>query len=74
MSKEMMKKDPDKGPPMLEGAHHYDKGYESDHSYAQPEGAYPGSSERGNRYMMHQNEIVSRDGKKLERSKFSKIH
>lgn len=63
--------DPDKGPPMKEGAHQYDKGYETDNSNL-PDGGFPGP-ERGNRYKMHQNEIVTRDSKKLKRGKFTKI-
>jgi len=74
MPKEPSRHDPDKGPPMMEGAYHYDHGYSSDHEYAQPAGVYPPHEERGNDYLKHQDEIVSRDGKKLERSKFSKIH
>lgn len=64
--------DPDKGPKMIEGAHHFDKGYESDDEYVHPKG-YPGDKYRGNRYMEHQNEIVHADSKKLNREKFTKI-
>jgi SLT domain-containing protein len=65
--------DPDRGPPMHEGAHHFDKGYVSDEEHFAPRGMYPGSKERGNRYMDLQNEAVRRDSKKLSRSEFSKI-
>jgi len=65
--------DPDRGPPMHEGAHHFDKGYVSDEEHFSPKGVYPGSKERGNRYMEHQNEIVKRDSKKLNSDRFSKI-
>lgn len=67
------KGDPDKGPPMHEGAHHFDKGYASDNEHFDPyhhvEHPY-----RGNNYMSLQNEVVHRDSKKLSREKFSKIH
>lgn len=66
-------KDPDRGPPMHEGAHHWDKGYESDEETFSPRGAYPDNHMRGNPYMKLQNEIVHRDSKKLNREKFSKI-
>jgi len=62
---------PDKGPPMKEGEHHFDKGYSSDNSHFDP--YMESERERGNRYMQMQNEIVHRDTKKLNRSKFSKI-
>ena len=65
--------DPDRGPPMHEGAHHWDKGYTSDEEHFSPRGVYPDDHHRGNRYMEHQNEIVHRDSKKLNREKFSKI-
>lgn len=67
----MMRKDPDKGPPMMEGAHHYDKGYVSE---IEDNGTYPSKEERGNRYLEMQDEIVDRDSAKLVRSKFTKIH
>lgn len=66
-------KDPDRGPPMHEGAHHWDKGYDSDNEHFSPRGEYPGDHERGNPYMKLQNEIVGKDSKKLRREKFSKI-
>lgn len=65
--------DPDRGPPMKEGAHHFDKGYVSDEDHFSPRGAYPQDHERGNDYMKLQNEIVHRDSKKLSREKFTKI-
>lgn len=65
--------DPDRGPPMHEGAHHWDKGYMSDEEHFSPKGVYPDDHMRGNAYMKHQNEIVHRDSKKLNREKFSKI-
>jgi hypothetical protein len=64
---------PDKGPPMHEGAHHFDKGYTSDEEHFSPRHEYPGNHERGNNYMHLQNEFVKSDSKKLSRSKFSKI-
>lgn len=64
---------PDRGPKMIEGAHHFDKGYESDHEHFSPSKEFPGDEERGNAYMKHQNEIVGRDSKKLRREKFTKI-
>jgi hypothetical protein len=69
----MKMSDPDKGPPMMEGAHKFDKGYESDEEYFSPRGVYPDDHERGNKYMMKQNEIVHRDSKKLNNGKFTKI-
>jgi len=64
---------PDRGPPVMEGAHQFDKGYESDEEHFSPRGAFPDDDERGNPYMKLQNEIVGRDSKKLKRSKFTKI-
>lgn len=64
---------PDVGPPMHEGAHHFDKGYVSDEEHFSPRHTYPHEHERGNRYMHLQNEAVKHDSKKLERSRFSKI-
>lgn len=63
---------PDKGPPMLEGAHHFDKGYSSDEKHFSPESDHHGH-QRGNDYMHLQNEAVKKDSAKLRRSKFSKI-
>lgn len=64
--------DPDKGPPMLEGAHHFNKGYVSDEKHFSPDSDMH-SQERGNKYMKMQNEIVHRDTRKLKANKFSKI-
>jgi hypothetical protein len=63
--------DPDKGPPMHEGAHHWDKGYVGDNDKFDPYSH--NHHERGNSYFKLQNEIVHRDTKKLSREKFSKI-
>lgn len=72
-SRSMRAGDPDKGPAMMEGAHHFDKGYVSDEDYFSPRGVYPDDHQRGNRYMEKQNEIAHRDSKKLNREKFTKI-
>lgn len=72
MAKALKGSDPDKGPRMIEGAHSFDKGYESDSSHFSP-AKFPGDEERGNRYMNMQNEAVSKDSAKVKRSKFSKI-
>lgn len=64
---------PDRGPPMMEGAHHFDKGYMSDDESIDPSGQFPGESERGNSYIKLNHEIMSKDSAKLKRSKFSKI-
>lgn len=69
----MKNSDPDRGPKMIEGEHHYDKGYTSDHDHFSPKSEYPGDKERGNRYMEHQNEIVRKDSKKMRSDEFSKI-
>ena len=63
---------PDKGPPMQEGAHHFDKGYHSDDMKL--EGTeYPGDDHyRGNNYFELRNPVVRKDAEKLKRSKFSK--
>jgi hypothetical protein len=68
-----LESNPDRGPPMKEGPHHFDKGYTSDHDHFSPPKEYPGDHERGNQYMKHQNEIISRDSKKLRREQFTKI-
>lgn len=68
-----MKGNPDKGPQMHEGAHHFDKGYVSDNETLVPGGQYPGDGYRGNAYSHLQNEIIHRDSKKLKREKFTKI-
>ena len=68
--------DPDKGPAMIEGAHHFDKGYSSDEKYFSPESTGNHGSndhQRGNHYMEMQNDAVRRDTKKLKANKFSKI-
>jgi hypothetical protein len=66
-------KDPDRGPPMMEGAHHWDKGYDSDSDVFDRNESYPADHERGNSYVKLNKEMVSRDSKKLNRSKFTKI-
>jgi|GEM_PF-2610240 hypothetical protein len=71
-SKEM-KSNPDKGPPMLMGEHHFDKGYESDSEVFDRSKSYPGDEQRGNEYVKANKEMISRDSTKLKRSKFSKI-
>jgi hypothetical protein len=72
-AKSLKSKNPDRGPPIMEGAHKFDKGYESDSETFSPRGEYPGDKERGNAYFKLQNEAVMRDSKKLKRSKFTKI-
>lgn len=64
---------PDKGPQMHEGAHHFDKGYTSDSEHFSPEAGRSDDHYRGNQYMKLQNEIVSRDAKKMKHDPFSKI-
>jgi hypothetical protein len=64
---------PDKGPAMITGQHHFDKGYESDSDVFERNEAYPGDMQRGNEYVKHNREIISRDSKKLKRSEFTKI-
>lgn len=66
-------KDPDHGNPMIEGAQHFDKGYESDADVFKRLETYPSDKERGNHYVKLNNEMVSRDSKKLHRNKFTKI-
>jgi hypothetical protein len=63
--------DPDKGPRMMEGAHHWNKGYQSDNEMTG--GAFPEKHMRGNRYLHLQNEISREDATKIERSKRHKI-
>ena len=58
---------------MKEGAHKYDKGYTSDSEHFSPDAGKSDSDYRGNMYMKMQNEIVSRDNKKMSKDKFSKI-
>jgi hypothetical protein len=72
-SKSIKNRNPDRGPPMMEGTHQWNKGYEPDESDFSPRDAFPGDMERGNPYMSLQNEIVHRDSKKLKSNKFSKI-
>jgi hypothetical protein len=72
-AKGIKSKNPDKGPRMMEGAHSFDKGYVSDEEYAMGPKGYPADQERGNEYLKMAHEIRSKDSKKLQRSKFSKI-
>lgn len=68
--------DPDKGPPMMEGAHHFDKGYESDEKHFSPLAGINNDThghQRGNRYMSMQNKFNVEDEKKIKRHAFSKI-
>ncbi|MDP4164528.1 MAG: hypothetical protein Q8898_15640 [Bacillota bacterium] len=68
--------DPDKGPPMLEGAHHFDKGYSADEKHFSPESGKNHDThdhQRGNHYMELQNKAVVSDTKKMSRQKFNKI-
>jgi hypothetical protein len=71
--KDGMKGNPDKGPQMKEGPHHFDKGYMSDSEHFSPEAGSSDDHYRGNRYMDLQNEIVRKDTKKMRGDKFSKI-
>lgn len=64
---------PDKGPKMQEGAQSFDKGYVSDSEHFSPQAGKNGDDYRGNQYMKLQNEIVSRDSKKVTKDKFTKI-
>ncbi len=65
---------PDRGPPMKEGAHQFDKGYESDEETFSPtRKMWPDNEQRGNEYMKLNNEWQKKDAGKLSRSKFSKI-
>ena len=64
---------PDRGPKIVEGAHHFDKGYESDQEVISA-GEFPDGDYRGNKYPQLQKEIRSKDEAKLKRSKFSKVH
>jgi hypothetical protein len=68
------KKDPDRGPPMMEGAHHFDKGYDSDEETFSPSEKFPDNDMRGNAYFAMRNKAHRLDSEKLGRSKFSKIH
>ena len=69
-----MKSNPDKGPPMTYGQHHFDKGYESDSDVFHRNSSFPGDVQRGNEYVKENREIISRDSAKLKRSKFRKVH
>jgi hypothetical protein len=67
---------PDKGPPMMEGMHHFDKGYDSDGEVFERSKEYPNNhkdEERGNEYVKLNREIISRDSQKLKRGHFTKI-
>jgi Golgi nucleoside diphosphatase len=73
-AKSLKNSNPDKGPKMIEGAHKFDKGYESDNeTFAPTQNMYPGAKERGNEYMKLNNEWQKKDAGKLSRQKFSKI-
>lgn len=69
-----MKTNADRGPPMLTGEHHFDKGYESDSEVFDRSKSWPADDQRGNQYVTNNKEIISKDSAKLKRSKFSKIH
>lgn len=69
----MKGKNPDVGPKMMEGAHHFDKGYVSDSEHFSPDAGKSEHDYRGNEYMKMANEIVHRDDKKMKSDKFSKI-
>jgi hypothetical protein len=72
-AKSIKSKNPDRGPPMLEGAHHFDKGYESDEETFSPtRHEFPDNNMRGNSYMALNNEWQKKDAAKLSRQKFSK--
>lgn len=64
---------PDRGPAMMTGEHHFDKGYESDSDVFLRNSSYPGDVQRGNEYVKHNREIISRDSKKMRNQQFSKI-
>ena len=64
---------PDRGPPMMEGAHHFDKGYDSDEDTFSPtRHEFPDNDMRGNSYMSLNNEWQKKDAGKLGRSRFTK--
>jgi len=69
----MKDSNPDRGPAMKEGPHHYNKGYVSDSEHFSPDAGKSDDHYRGNQYMKLQNEIVHRDDKKVTRGKFTKI-
>jgi len=72
-SKSIRSKNPDKGPPIMEGAHHFDKGYESDHETFTNEKLYPDNHQRGNAYFAMTNEAKAKDSTKLKRGHFTKM-
>lgn len=65
------KGNPDKGPQMKEGEHHYDKGYKTDSGSLSK--GYPVKGERGNDYKALQDKAQNSDAKKLAANKFSKV-
>jgi hypothetical protein len=66
-------KNPDRGPPMHEGAHHFDKGYVSDEEHFSPtRHMFPDNDMRGNNYMDLNNHWQKKDAGKMSRQKFSK--
>ena len=69
-----MKTNPDRGPPMMTGQHHFDKGYESDSEVFDRSKSWPDDEQRGNEYVKLNKEMISRDSAKIKRSMFSKIH
>lgn len=72
-AKALKSSNPDKGPKMIEGAHHFDKGYDSDDDMVVPtKHMFPDNDMRGNSYMKLNNEWQKKDAGKLGRSKFSK--
>lgn len=69
----LKKSNPDHGPKMIEGAHHFDKGYDSDSEVFDRSKSYPGNHQRGNEYVDLNKEIISKDSAKLRRGHFTKI-
>jgi hypothetical protein len=69
-----MRSNPDIGPEVKMGAHHWDKGYMADEDVFDRDESYPDDMQRGNEYVKMNKEIVKRDSTKLKRSPFSKIH
>jgi hypothetical protein len=67
-------KDPDRGPPIHEGAHHWDKGYDAEPDVFEMKESFPDDNMRGNAYVKNNQEIIMRDTKKLYRGIFTKIH
>lgn len=72
--KKEMHSNPDRGPAMEFGQHHFDKGYESDADVWKRKESYPGDEQRGNDYRDANREIITRDSTKMRRQEFSKIH